>query len=321
MTMLAETQHFAGPPEWTWYILFYFFLAGLAGGSYFLATVLRYWGTPRDEPVARLGYYVPLPATLISLLLLTLDLKKPLRFWHMLVNTTPDELGLNLNAKTPMSVGVWALSIATLFAFVAFVDSLVRDDRLRIAPARRLSALVDGTFGLVWNVVGSILYLFIAGYTGVLIAVSNQPVWSDSWAIGGLFLASGLSGSVALLLLLANRRGVAEASADFLTRCGGIFAALELLVLVVFVLTLIDDGTLDIAFAFPWILLWLVAVAGMLPGLAALAGRPLHEDVTVTSGGAAVAERGRVSVATLAPWFVLLGVLALRAAVIFSAQA
>jgi polysulfide reductase chain C len=320
MTVLAASEHFAGAPEWTWWILLYFFLAGLAGGSYFLATVLRYWGSPADEPVARLGYYVPLPAVILGLLLLTIDLKKPLRFWHMLVNTTPDEFGLNFNTRTPMSVGVWALSIAALFAFVAFVDSLVRDGRLRLGVARGVSRLLAGTFGLIWNVIGSILFLFIAGYTGVLLAVSNQPVWSDSWALGGLFLASGLSGSAALLLLLAHRRSV-EASDDFLTRCEAIFALLELVILVVFVVTLVDDGTLDVAFGFPWILLWLVAVAGMLPGLASLTGRPMREDVTVTPGGAVAATRARVSAVTFAPWLVLIGVLALRAAVIFSAQA
>src|SRR6266542_7114657 len=130
MTLLAASEHFAGAPEWTWFILFYFFVAGLAGGCYFLATLLRYWGSPGDEPVARLGFYVPFPATLIGLLLLTLDLKQPLRFWHMLVNTTPGQFGLNFNSTTPMSVGVWALLVASVFAFVSFVDALVRDGRI-----------------------------------------------------------------------------------------------------------------------------------------------------------------------------------------------
>jgi hypothetical protein len=83
----------------------------------------------------------------------------------------------------------------------------------------------------------------------------------------------------------------------------------------VFVLTLIDDGTLNQAFGFPWLLLWLVALAGMLPGLRGLVG----ERLRVTPGGAVAVERTAVWVA--APWLVLVGVLALRAAVIFSAQA
>ncbi len=313
MTLLAASEHFAGAPEWTWYILFYFFLAGLAGGSYFLATLLRYWGTPGDEPVARLGFYVPLPATLIGLLLLTLDLKQPLRFWHMLVNTTPGQFGLNFNSTTPMSVGVWALLVASVFAFVSFVDALVRDGRIRSSLARRLSTLLDGGAGRVWNVVGSGLYLFIAGYTGVLIAVSNQPVWSDSWALGGLFLASGLAGSAALLLLLTRYRRGAESSLGVLEVSERLFTALELLLLVVVALTLIDDGTLDKALSFPWLLLWLVVLAGMLPALRDLAVRGLRAP----AGEAA----RRSSIWAAVPWLVLAGVLALRAAVIFSAQA
>jgi formate-dependent nitrite reductase membrane component NrfD len=313
MTLLAASEHFAGSPHWTWYILVYFFLAGLAGGAYFLATLLRYWGAPGDEPVARLGFYVPLPATLVGLLMLTLDLKQPLRFWHMLFNTTPGQFGLNFNSNTPMSVGVWALLVGSVFAFVSFVDTLVRDGRMRIGPARRLAALLGGGAGKVWNVVGSALYLFIAGYTGVLLAVSNQPVWSDSWALGGLFLASGLAGSAALLLLLTRYRAGTESSRAVLEVSERIFTALELVLLVVVFLTLIDDGTLGKALDFPWILLWLVALAGMLPGLRDLAVRRF----SATPGGAVVA--GRVPV-WAAAWLVLAGVLALRAAVIFSAQ-
>jgi formate-dependent nitrite reductase membrane component NrfD len=324
MTLLAASEHFAGAPEWTWFILFYFFVAGLAGGTYFLATLLRYWGTPADEPVARLGFYVPFPATLIGLLLLTLDLEQPLRFWHMLFDTTPGQFGLNFNSATPMSVGVWVLLVASVFAFVAFVDALARDGRFRNRPARGLSGLLDGTAGMVWNVVGTILYLFIAGYTGVLIAVSNQPVWSDSWALGGLFLASGLSGGAALLLLLARYRRGTEPSFGVLEISERLFTALELLLLVVVVVTLIDDGTLDTALSFPWILLWLVALVGMLPGLLGLASEGLRArpaTPVAPAGGAIAAERVRVLTWAAVPWLVLAGVLALRAAVIFSAQA
>jgi formate-dependent nitrite reductase membrane component NrfD len=311
---LADAEHFAGAPEWTWYILFYFFLAGLAGGSYFFATLLRHWGTPADEPTARLGFYVAFPAILICPILLTLDLKKPLRFWHMLVDTTPGGFSLNFKIWSPMSVGVWALLVASLFVAVTFVDTLARDGSIRQPLARRVAGLLGVGGGKAWNVAGSVLCLFIASYTGVLLAVSNQPVWSDTWALGGLFLASGLSGSAALLLLLTRRRRGAEASRGFLEIGERLFAGLELLLLLVFVLTLIGDGTLDDAFGFPWLLIWLVALAGLVPGLRGLAVGRLR----VTGGGTITAER--VQAWALEPAVVLVGVLALRAAVIFSAQ-
>jgi formate-dependent nitrite reductase membrane component NrfD len=315
MTPFAQAQHFAGDPHWTWYILGYFFLAGLAGGSYFIAAFLRHWGTPADEPVARLGFYAALPPILIAPILLTLDLNKPLRFWHMLVNTTPDDFGLNFNSGTPMSVGVWGLLVASVFVLVSFLDTLVRDGKLRHPIARRLSTLLEGGAGKVWDVAGAVVLLFIAGYTGVLLAVSNQPIWSDTWALGGLFLASGLAGSAALLLLLTRYRRGAEASRGFLHLSERLFAGLEVLLLAVLVLTLIGDGTLDEAFDLPWIPLWLLAIAGMLLGLRGLAA----DRREMTPGGAPAVARTQALV--LVPVIVLVGVLALRAAVIFSAQA
>ncbi len=292
MTLLAQAQHFVRSPEWTWYIVPYFFLAGLAGGSYVLATLLRLWGRRGDEPAARLGYYAAFLAFLPCPILLTLDLTQPLRFWHMLWNTTPAAAGPNFKSGSPMSVGSWALVAFGLFATVSFLDALARDRALRRPRALRL---LDGAAGRIWSAVGAVLGLFVAGYTGVLLAVSNQPVWSDTWALGGLFLASGLAGSAALLVLLVRFRRDARASMGMFELSERLWSLLELALLVAFALTLVAAGTLDDAFGFPWILLWLVAFAGLLPGLGRLAS-------------------------AAAPWLILLGVLALRAAVILSAQ-
>jgi formate-dependent nitrite reductase membrane component NrfD len=312
MTLLAQAQHFVRSPDWTWYIVPYFFLAGLAGGSYFIATLLRLWGERSDEPAARLGYYAAFLAFLPCPILLTLDLTQPLRFWHMLWNTTPGSEGFNFKSGSPMSVGSWVLVAFGLFATVSFLEALVRDRRLRGSLAARAARLLDGVPGKLWISVGAVLGLFIAGYTGVLLAVSNQPVWSDTWALGGLFLASGLAGSAALLLLLVRYRADARASAGMLELSERLFTLLELALLVVFVLTLIPAGALDDAFGFPWILLWLVAFAGMVPGLRGL----VTARLAVTADGAVVAQPLLAS----APGLVLIGVLALRAAVILSAQ-
>jgi formate-dependent nitrite reductase membrane component NrfD len=308
MTLLAQAQHFVRPPEWTWFIVPYFFLAGLAGGCYVIATLLRLWGERGDEPAARLGFYAAFLAFLPCPVLLTLDLTQPLRFWHMLWNTTPGAAGPNFKSWSPMSVGSWVLVVFGLFVTVSFLEVLVRD------RGGRSLRLLDGAFGRVWNAVGAVLGLFVAGYTGVLLAVSNQPVWSDTWALGGLFLASGLAGSAALLTLLVRYRPAARASGGMLELSERLWSLLELALLVVFVLTLVPDGTLDDAFGFPWILLWLVAFAGMVPGLVGLASARL----AVTSEGAVVAQPAAAS--AVVPWVVLLGVLALRAAVILSAQ-
>src|SRR5258708_11980784 len=53
VVIYLAAEHFVRAPQWTWYILFYFFFAGLSGGSYALATLLRLVGGPRDEAAAR----------------------------------------------------------------------------------------------------------------------------------------------------------------------------------------------------------------------------------------------------------------------------
>jgi formate-dependent nitrite reductase membrane component NrfD len=314
MTLLAQAQHFVRAPDWTWYIVPYFFLAGLAGGCYVIATLLRLWGRPSDEPAARLGYYAAFLTFLPCPVLLTLDLTQPLRFWHMLWNTTPGNAGPNFKTGSPMSVGSWALVAFGLFATVSFLDALVRDGRLRWRFAVRVLRPLSGAFGRIWSAVGAVLGLFVAGYTGVLLSVSNQPVWSDTWALGGLFLASGLAGSAALLALLVRLRRAAGASMGMFEVSERLWSLLELALLVAFVLTLVTPGALDNAFGFPWILLWLVALAGLLPGLARL----LTARLAITSEGAVVADAGLAS--AWVAWLVVLGVLALRAAAILSAQ-
>ncbi|RSM86297.1 hypothetical protein DMH04_14110 [Kibdelosporangium aridum] len=304
MTWLAqEVQHFVRAPDWTWYILFYFFFAGLSGGSYVIASLFWLRGGPADEPVVRLGYIASFVALLPCPVMLILDLGSPLRFWHMMWNTTPGDPGLNFKWYSPMSVGVWALLIFGAFVTVSLLYALGWSFVRRV---------LGGVFGKVITVVGMIFGLFIAGYTGVLLSVSNQPVWSDTWALGGLFLASGMSGSAALLLLLLRLRKAGNAGPLLISE--RLYAVLELALLVVFVLTLIPAGMLDRAFEFPWLLLWLVAFAGLLPGIAGLAeGR-----LAVTPEGVVVpVESASAAKTVLAPVLILIGVLALRAAVIF----
>jgi formate-dependent nitrite reductase membrane component NrfD len=314
MSMLAEAQHFVRPPEWTWYIVPYFFLAGLTGGSYAIATLLRLRGGRWDEPAARLGYYAAFLTFVPCPILLTADLGQPLRFWHMLVNTTPGAAGLNFKPWSPMSLGSWALVVFGLFVTVTFIEVLVHDRVLRGRPAGRAVGLLDGMPGKLWNLAGAVLATFVAGYTGVLLAVSNQPIWSDTWTLGGLFLASGLCGSTALLMLLLRYRPDAQASAGVLVLFERLFALLELALIVLFALTLISPGTLGDAFGLPWILLWLVAFAGLLPGLGGLVtGR-----LAVTGDGVVVSQPAVASMA--GPGLVLIGVLALRLAVILSPQ-
>ncbi len=306
-------EHFVRAPQWTWYILGYFFFAGLTGGSYAVATLLRLVGDPRDELAARLGFYTSFVTLLVCPLLLTVDLGASWwKFWHMLIDITPGDQGLNFKYWSPMSVGVWALLAFGFFAAVSALEAYVLDRRDRNAmgdPSRP----IGGVLGRAFNVVGAILALFIASYTGVLLSVSNQPIWSDTWMLGGLFLASGLSGSAALIALLTRYRPAAAFTLGRLHEADGYFSILELVLLVAFFVTIAAAGTAGKTV--PFLPLWLLALVGIGSSLVAARG---HMRIRPAGGSAVMARAGADTL--VVSLLVLLGVLALRGAVIFSAQ-
>ncbi|HEX9100327.1 MAG TPA: hypothetical protein VF956_12635, partial [Candidatus Dormibacteraeota bacterium] len=94
----------------------------------------------------------------------------------------------------------------------------------------------------------------------------------------------------------------------------GYFSILELVLLVVFFITVGAAGTAGIAL--PFLPLWLLALVGIGASLVAARG---HMRIRPTGGHSAVITRAGTDT-LIVSILVLLGVLALRAAVIFSAQ-
>lgn len=277
---------FTVPPEWTWWIVFYFFIGGIAGGSFFLASLLYLFGRPADRPLVRLGYYVAFIGAVVSGILLILDLHKPLRFWHMLIESNTGNL--MLKAWSPMSIGSWALLAFGLFAALAALSAAREEERVRWGPA----FLVASGFRTVVAIVGGILGFFLAGYTGVLLSVSNRPVWADSPMLGMLFLISAASTAAATLILLGRRRHTVDAvSLAKLADFDKWTLVLELVVLILFLVTL---GAAAQVFLSAWgglLLLGVVGLGILLPlgiGLGWIkrwSGRPVMAAGLVLVGG------------------------------------
>ncbi|MGH7615501.1 MAG: NrfD/PsrC family molybdoenzyme membrane anchor subunit [Gemmatimonadales bacterium] len=251
---------FTAPPDWTWWIVFYFFVGGIAGTAFLLASLLHLWGRPADRPLIRLGYYVAFGGAILSGILLTLDLHRPERFWHMLIESHTGQP--MFKAWSPMSVGSWGLLLFGLFSFLAALAALSEERSrpvlLHSAPVRFLRR--SGPAAVI-AVLGSIFGLFFAGYTGVLLAVTNRPIWADSTLLGLLFLVSGAStGAAALILLAIWRRVGAEASVDWLAWFDRRVLLLELLVLIVFLASL---GPVARVFLNWWGLALLAGVVGV----------------------------------------------------------
>ena len=224
---------FTSSPHWGAYIVLYFFVGGIAGGTLFLAGLLHLSGKPEDRPAVRAGYGVALAGALLSGLLLTLDLTKPSRFWHMLFQSNTG--APLLKSWVPMSVGAWALLGFAAVALLAGLGALgeVRPDRWK-----RAAFLARGLPGGILAVLACGLGLFLAGYTGVLLAVTSRPVWAESNLVGALFLLSGVSTGIATLLLLRRRTGQLPITTDWLVRLDRRLLWLELVALATFLWSL-----------------------------------------------------------------------------------
>ena len=191
-------------PHWYWWIIGYFFLGGIAGGAYLTAAVSDLVAPREHRAVAYAGYLLALPLIAVCGLLLTLDLGRPERFWHMLWNVTTNQPGFKY--WSPMSYGSWILTGIGGFSFLSAL--------LVLAEWRGLLAgLREGPLGKVIAALGGIFAILFVSYTGVLLNATNQRIWGDNSLLGALFAASGIStgiAAIALILSVGRWRGAGQ---------------------------------------------------------------------------------------------------------------
>jgi formate-dependent nitrite reductase membrane component NrfD len=148
-------------------------------------------------------------------------------------------------------------------------------------------------------VIGALLGVYVAGYTGVLLAVTNRPIWADTTLLGLTFLISAASTSAALLILVGSWGGASDDSIDALERFDASVLVLEAVVIAALIASLGRIATV-------WLNGWGLLLAGMVLGGIAL---PLY-----------VRFRGWGPRRAIGPALVLLGGLILRAVIIFSSD-
>lgn len=231
-----EGLRIVASPHWEWWLIFYFYLGGIAAGSYFMAALIEMVGSEQDRELAKVAYYIAFPLVLLCTVLLILDLGRPERFWHMMIQS---ETWLPMfKYWSPMSIGSWALAIFGGLSFLSFVGVLAEDGRFGLGRfsglARRLH---HGPIGVLFELLAAGVGFFIASYTGALLTATNQPFWSDSPVLGGLFLASAASTGIATMVLL-RRRSAAHDSLERLETADAWAIVLELAMLAAFLISL-----------------------------------------------------------------------------------
>jgi formate-dependent nitrite reductase membrane component NrfD len=171
----------------------------MAAGAYVTASLAQNFGSADDRQAAGSGYYVAAAALAPCAPLLIADLGRPERFHHMLRIFQP---------ASPMNLGAWTLTGFTPIAFARAASQAASTGLLR-GPLAALARLVPARLA---ELIGCALGLTLAGYSGVLLAATNIPLWAKSKLLGGVFMASALASGSAAVTLQAARRGVPEAT-------------------------------------------------------------------------------------------------------------
>lgn len=239
-------QRIVGDPHWKWYIVLYFFFGGIAAGIAFVGALAALFGGRRMKPVVQLAALIPFPLALLCTVLLVVDLGRPERFWHMILQS---ETWLPMfKYWSPMSYGSWILSVFSALTFLNFVAALwsMRSrpvQGLQRRLGQRVTNVVDyvprlldgGIIGVLFQILVLLFSYGLASYTGALLNATNQLFWSDTPFMGALFFISAVGTGISTLLLfmLLRRRATADhAVVENLETADNWAMALEILALV-----------------------------------------------------------------------------------------
>lgn len=161
-----------------WMIAVYFFLSGIACGSFLLSVSWLLWGRGESGKVQKIGAVLAPVIMGCSFLFLLLDLGKPFRMINLFIYFNPSSVA---------SWGVWLVNIFMLLALVyAWFVLGGKPDQ-----ARR--------FGII----GIPFALAVSGYTGmILMQMKGYALWNSA-LVPILFSVSAIASGIALVTIFS----------------------------------------------------------------------------------------------------------------------
>lgn len=216
------------------------FFTGVAGGSFILSAIASRRKGEGWRICSRSAALLTPLAIFVGLSMLLLDLGYSSRFWITLSV---------FNLYSPMSIGVWLLS---LFALVAILFALycLPEVRAKIPWVSKMTLWKELRWRDGLGMIGMILAIGVCVYTGVLLSVTVIPLWQNL-SLALLFLLSAITtgfaggGMVTLCLSKKTNLDPIEKPFQFIRRSYRIILILYLLVVLAFSLwpILVHDPT------------------------------------------------------------------------------
>ena len=213
--------------NWGLAIAIYLYVAAMAGGAYFVAALCCIFGPEEHRKTTCYGYLYAIPLLIIGAIALIVDLGQPGRFFHLL------EI---FKFNSPMSAGAWALLVFGIFCVLGTILAFGEGKEsgfwgtfyrwvVALVPREAIAAT------------GALVAIFLMAYTGTLLNSTSVPMWEGTPLLSGLFLASGISTGVALMLVV-NRKITQVPQLYALEEFDNVAIIVELAILFFFVLML-----------------------------------------------------------------------------------
>lgn len=195
---------------WDGFIACYLFLAGLGAGAFVLGALTN-WAKKPAPHMKKVAFIIALVAVAVGTLVLVFDAKaglgNPLRFFLLVSNLA--------------SVMAWGVIILSVFLLVVFIDLVI--------------LLVKKKTPKVLDIIGALLAVCVAAYTGVLLGDAGIafPLWNMA-ILPILFVVSAASTGFAAVLLVIYLTKAEEADAlPMLSKTGLILPVVELALVII----------------------------------------------------------------------------------------
>jgi len=189
--------------EFTWAmpVVLDLFFASLAAGAFCFAVLVSRKEGPGFSLAARASAILAPVSVGFGLSMLIFDLRYKTRFWYTMTI---------VNGESPMSLGVWLLTLFSAMAIFYALFWLPYDMRSRIPVIGGWSLWSRVRLRDVLGLAGLPVALLVSIYTGVLLSATSVPLWRNP-VLPALFCFSGLAtgfaaGFLAALLFSPGKR-------------------------------------------------------------------------------------------------------------------
>jgi polysulfide reductase chain C len=214
--------------NWGLPVILYLWLAGMAGGAYITAVGFNVLNGNKHRTLVRVATYITIPLFALGALILTLDLGRPERVWHMFVSFRPSSV---------MWFGTYFLLIGSAIG----AGLALRE----FAHLRKVEFPWADTVEYWATRLGWLFALIVVAYIGVVFAQTAREMWSGTLLLPALFIASAISTGIAALALALHLVKTDEPAwvTAALKELAVLFIGIELVILVLFVAWLAVVGT------------------------------------------------------------------------------